>query len=136
MTSARSVDCSLCSNFANFTELPSYIEVRLHLDNLERSDTWLDLRQTSHGSSLLVCFHSVTNPASHIAMAGKFPGGAPQLKSLFHKSVLPALAALITAAGATPPHAARERVGPTDNGPRGGGFPAWYQDTSGLGLEF
>src|SRR3954471_1888102 len=75
MTSARSIDRSLCSNFANFTELPSYIEVRLQLDNLERSSTWLDLRQTSHGGSLLVCLHSVTNPASHIAMAGKFPGG-------------------------------------------------------------
>src|SRR3954462_5104955 len=136
MTSARSVDCSLCSNFANFTELPSYIEVRLHLDNLERSDTWLDLRQTSHGGSLLVCLHSVTNPASHIAMAGKFPGGETQMLSRFNKSVLPALAALITAAVATPAHAVLERVGPVNNSPQGGGFPAWYQDTSGLGLEF
>src|SRR3954463_5116820 len=75
MVSAHSVDCSLCSSFANFTELPSYIEVRLHLDNLERSSTWLDLHQTSHGGPLLVSLHSLTNPASHIAMAGKSPGG-------------------------------------------------------------
>jgi hypothetical protein len=58
------------------------------------------------------------------------------MQSRFHKSVLPALAALITAAVASPAYAVLERVGPTDNGPRGGGFPAWYQDTSGLGLEF
>src|SRR3954452_14203657 len=58
------------------------------------------------------------------------------MKSRFHKSVLPALAALITAAVATPAHAVLERVGPVNNSPQGGGFPAWYQDTSGLGLEF
>src|SRR4051812_44580897 len=131
MVSAHSVDCSLCSSFANFTELPSYIEVRLHLDNLERSSTWLDLHQTSHGGPLLVSLHSLTNPASHIAMAGKSPGGETQMLSRFHKSVLPALAALITAAVATPAHAVLERVGPTDNGPRGGGFPAWYRTPAG-----
>ena len=69
-------------------------------------------------------------------MAGNFPGGEFQMQSRFHKSVLPALAALITAAVASPAHAVLERVGPTDNGPRGGGFPAWYQDTTGMGLEF
>ncbi|MFL5415802.1 MAG: hypothetical protein ACJ78Y_07380, partial [Myxococcales bacterium] len=58
------------------------------------------------------------------------------MSSRFHKSVLPALAALITAAVATPAHAVLERVGPVNNSPQGGGFPAWYQDTSGLGLEF
>ncbi|MFL5399252.1 MAG: cadherin-like domain-containing protein [Myxococcales bacterium] len=35
-----------------------------------------------------------------------------------------------------PARAVLERVGPTDPTLSGGGFPAWYQDTSGLALEF
>jgi len=33
-------------------------------------------------------------------------------------------------------HAVLERVGPASSAPSVGGFPAWYQDTSGLALEF
>lgn len=33
-------------------------------------------------------------------------------------------------------HAVLERVGPTSNAPSVGGFPAWYQDTTGVALEF
>ncbi|MBI4291520.1 MAG: cadherin-like domain-containing protein [Betaproteobacteria bacterium] len=33
-------------------------------------------------------------------------------------------------------HAVLERVGPPSNAPSIGGYPAWYQDTSGLALEF
>lgn len=33
-------------------------------------------------------------------------------------------------------HAVLERVGPNNNAPSIGGFPAWYQDTTGLTLEF
>lgn len=42
--------------------------------------------------------------------------------------------ALIAAAG--PASAVLERVGPSDPAPNIGGFPAWYQDTTGLALEF
>src|SRR5512140_1769404 len=35
-----------------------------------------------------------------------------------------------------PAHAALERVGPNNPDPRVGNFPAWYQDTTGLALEF
>jgi hypothetical protein len=33
-------------------------------------------------------------------------------------------------------HAVLERVGPVSNAPSIGGYPAWYQDTTGLTLEF
>ncbi|MFL5249686.1 MAG: hypothetical protein ACJ79V_17845, partial [Myxococcales bacterium] len=36
----------------------------------------------------------------------------------------------------SPAHAALERVGPNNNGPTVGGYPAWYQDTTGVALEF
>lgn len=40
-------------------------------------------------------------------------------------------------AGAVPAaHAVLERVGPVSNLPPIGGYPAWYQDTTGLTLEF
>jgi hypothetical protein len=35
-----------------------------------------------------------------------------------------------------PAHAALERVGPNNPDPRVGSYPAWYQDTTGLALEF
>lgn len=35
-----------------------------------------------------------------------------------------------------PSQAVLERVGPPDNSPAIGGYPAWYQDTTGLALEF
>jgi hypothetical protein len=33
-------------------------------------------------------------------------------------------------------HAVLQQVGPVNNAPSVGGFPAWYQDTTGLALEF
>jgi len=46
------------------------------------------------------------------------------------------LAATLLAATALPAHAVLERVGPVSSAPTIGGFPAWYQDTTGLTLEF
>src|SRR4051812_46150055 len=37
---------------------------------------------------------------------------------------------------AFPAHAVLERQGPVSNDPQIGGFPTWYQDTTGLALEF
>jgi hypothetical protein len=45
-------------------------------------------------------------------------------------------AAVILATSSVPAYAVLERVGPTSNAPSIGGFPSWYQDTSGLTLEF
>ena len=39
-------------------------------------------------------------------------------------------------AAAFPAQAVLERAGPINNDPRVGGFPAWFQDRSGLALEF
>src|SRR3954468_16300266 len=58
-----------------------------------------------------------------------------QSKRLY-QTILPAAAALLMLGVTSTAHAALERVGPTSNDPRIGGFPAWYQDTSGLALEF
>ena len=33
-------------------------------------------------------------------------------------------------------HAVLERAGPVNIAPSVGGFPAWYQDTTGIALEF
>src|SRR3954447_7228331 len=56
----------------------------------------------------------------------------PGLRKSFTKmaSVLFALAAVPLAFGAL------ERVGPVDNSGPGGGYPAWYQDKTGLTLDF
>src|SRR5256885_1369287 len=35
-----------------------------------------------------------------------------------------------------PAHAALTRMGPVSNAPSIGGFPTWYQDSTGLTLEF
>jgi hypothetical protein len=45
-------------------------------------------------------------------------------------------AVLLAMAAAAPAHAALERVGPVDRSPSVGGFPSWYQDQSGVTLEF
>ncbi|MBI2907662.1 MAG: hypothetical protein HYX92_08415 [Chloroflexi bacterium] len=42
---------------------------------------------------------------------------------------------LLLAAGPTA-YAFLERVGPVNNAPSVGGYPAWYQDSTGLALEF
>ena len=43
---------------------------------------------------------------------------------------------IVIAMSATNAHAVLERVGPVSNAPALGGFPAWYQDTTGLAVEF
>ena len=45
-------------------------------------------------------------------------------------------ASLILATAALPAHAVLERVGPPSSAPSIGSFPAWYQDTTGLALDF
>ena len=52
------------------------------------------------------------------------------------KSIVQLAAAVAPALAAAPAHAVLERVGPTSTDPKIGGFPAWYQDTTGLALEF
>jgi len=47
-----------------------------------------------------------------------------------------ALCTSIALALSAPAHAARERVGPIDPSPTVGGFPAWFQDKTGLAIEF
>lgn len=48
-----------------------------------------------------------------------------------------AVALGVLVAGSVPAaHAILQRVGPVSNAPSVGGFPAWYQDTTGLALEF
>ncbi|MFL5441127.1 MAG: Ig-like domain-containing protein [Myxococcales bacterium] len=54
----------------------------------------------------------------------------------FCKTILPASAALLMLGIAFPAHAALERVGPANTAPSVGGYPAWYQDSTGLSLEF
>ncbi|AYH46111.1 Ig-like domain-containing protein [Azoarcus sp. DN11] len=46
------------------------------------------------------------------------------------------IAAMVSLACSLSAHAVLERVGPTSIAPAIGGFPAWYQDTTGLTLEF
>ncbi|MFL5366494.1 MAG: hypothetical protein ACJ781_13555, partial [Myxococcales bacterium] len=43
---------------------------------------------------------------------------------------------LLTLSITFPAHAALQRVGPVSNAPSIGGFPTWYQDKTGLALEF
>ena len=45
-------------------------------------------------------------------------------------------AAVILALAAASSQAALERVGPVDRSPTVGGFPAWFQDRSGVAVEF
>ncbi|MFL5291263.1 MAG: cadherin-like domain-containing protein [Myxococcales bacterium] len=52
------------------------------------------------------------------------------------RTVLQASAALLIAGITFPVHAALERVGPRDPSPAIGTYPAWYQDKTGLSLEF
>jgi hypothetical protein len=45
-------------------------------------------------------------------------------------------AAVLCALAAAPAHAALERMGPVDRSPTIGGFPAWFQDSTGVTMEF
>lgn len=52
-------------------------------------------------------------------------------------STFMAVAVLVVFAAAIPTaHAVLQQVGPVNNAPSVGGYPAWYQDTTGLALEF
>jgi hypothetical protein len=52
-------------------------------------------------------------------------------------SAVMVLAVLFVFAGAVPlAHAVLQQAGPVDNTPSIGGYPKWYQDTTGLALEF
>ncbi|MEJ8835757.1 cadherin-like domain-containing protein [Ramlibacter sp. AN1133] len=55
------------------------------------------------------------------------------MKSKLHAISAAVLLAMATAA---PAHAGLERLGPVDRSPSVGGFPSWYQDHSGITLEF
>jgi Big-like domain-containing protein len=44
--------------------------------------------------------------------------------------------ALLLVSGVVPAHAVLQRMGPINNAPTVGGFPAWFQDTTGLTFEF
>jgi len=44
--------------------------------------------------------------------------------------------ALVMLSVTFPAHAALTRMGPVSNAPSIGGFPTWYQDSTGLTLEF
>jgi hypothetical protein len=46
------------------------------------------------------------------------------------------LALLSVALIAAPAHATLSRIGPSDPNPQVGGYPSWYQDSTGLALEF
>ncbi|MFL5248276.1 MAG: hypothetical protein ACJ79V_10680, partial [Myxococcales bacterium] len=51
-------------------------------------------------------------------------------------AILGLSAAVLMLGLAFPAHAELERVGPTSNDPKVGGFPAWYQDKTGVAIEF
>ncbi|HEY2029604.1 MAG TPA: Ig-like domain-containing protein [Myxococcales bacterium] len=51
----------------------------------------------------------------------------------FYSRVIAFLSAALVA---VPAHATLTRVGPADPSPQIGGYPAWYQDSTGLALEF
>ena len=53
-----------------------------------------------------------------------------------HPFVRTLVAASVSLALAVPAHAALERLGPVNNSPTVGGFPAWVQDKSGVAIEF
>src|SRR3954464_1358480 len=72
--------------------------------------------------------------------AGYFLGGKYKMQSTvsfrFQSTFVFALAAVLMLGVSTSAHAALERAGPVSNDPRIGGFPAWYQDTTGVAVEF
>jgi VCBS repeat-containing protein len=45
-------------------------------------------------------------------------------------------AAVVLALAAAPAHAVLERMGPVDKSPAVGGFPSWFQDKTGITMEF
>src|ERR1700750_1529734 len=53
-----------------------------------------------------------------------------------HNTILSTAVALLALAVAAPANAALQRVAPVSVDPQIGGYPTWYQDTTGLSLEF
>ncbi|HZW24324.1 MAG TPA: Ig-like domain-containing protein [Gallionella sp.] len=68
--------------------------------------------------------------------ATKQPRGFKENRMPFPAKLKVIMAAVMLTTTALPAHAVLERVGPTSTAPSIGGFPTWYQDTSGLTLEF
>ncbi|MFL5376771.1 MAG: hypothetical protein ACJ787_02580, partial [Myxococcales bacterium] len=60
----------------------------------------------------------------------------PRQVGRLHGTILSTAACLLALAVASPAHAALSRVGPVSADPQIGGYPLWYQDPSGLSLEF
>jgi len=56
-------------------------------------------------------------------------------RRIFSK-IIQVTAAALAVGIASPAHAELDRVGPTSADPRVGGFPAWYQDKTGIAIEF
>jgi hypothetical protein len=52
------------------------------------------------------------------------------------RNLISAAVVLAIAAAASPAYAVLERMGPIDNSPTIGGYPAWFQDHSGVTFEF
>lgn len=55
---------------------------------------------------------------------------------MFMKNYIKVVISFVLALSAGTAHAVLERVGPASTAPSIGGFPVWYQDTTGLSLEF
>jgi hypothetical protein len=53
-----------------------------------------------------------------------------------HPAIVISILLSLLAMTAPPVHAVLERTGPVSNAPSVGGYPAWYQDTTGIALEF
>jgi hypothetical protein len=58
------------------------------------------------------------------------------MHKLFRNKVGACAVGLALATSSFYAHAVLERAGPVSIDPTVGGFPAWYQDTTGLALEF
>lgn len=67
------------------------------------------------------------------------PNQLPCLKEInmpFPSRLRAVMAAILLVTTTIPAYAVLERVGPTSTAPSMGGYPAWYQDTTGLTMEF
>src|SRR3954464_8648755 len=72
--------------------------------------------------------HVQLNSKSTSAVGASVPATTARLFTI--------IGSLLTLFITFPAHAALQRVGPVSNAPSIGGFPTWYQDKTGLALEF
>src|SRR4051812_21295789 len=72
--------------------------------------------------------HVQLNSKSTSAVGASVPAATARLFTI--------VGSLLTLSITFPAHAALQRVGPVSNAPSIGGFPTWYQDKTGLALEF